>query len=192
MLKEPNWKRVSSGKYVDVNNLTVNDLHILDVEQSLNCITRFTGHWKDVPPLTVAQHSQLCLNLAEMFEPEDKELHLAVLIHDFSESILGDVATPIKRAMGDHWKSFAKPIERLFELKFFDGYVDLELHDRVKLYDLASMDIERRVMWSSMYGKDKWPASPLVTGSLEDKKEMFNMVSGKYINLADEWDRLYV
>lgn len=191
MAKEPLWKRVSSGKYVDMNNLQPDDLHILDVETALNSITRFTGHWKDVPPLTVAQHSMLCLNLAQMFEPDDTELHLAVFTHDFAESLIGDVSTPIKRAMGDAWKVFSKPIETLFELKFLGYRVNLELHDRVKLYDLASMDIERRVMWSSVYGKDKWPASPLVTGTIEDKKNMFNMVSGDYIEVADIWKELY-
>ena len=182
------WKRMSSGRYIDLENLVPEDMDIADVETSLNHIQRFTGHHKDAKPLTVAQHTLLCLTMAELFEPDDLELHKAVLVHDFAETYIGDVATPVKRAMGDRWHSFATPIEQLVEMAFYGSYIGPELHDRVKLYDLASLDIERRVMWSSQYGKDKWPACPLNVGTLEDKMELYNMATqNDHVDIETIW-----
>lgn len=164
---------MSSGKYVDLNNLRLEDMNIEDIGRSLSHILRFTGHFKDVPPLSVAQHSLLCLYMGQLFEPDDTELHLALLTHDFAEAYIGDVSSPVKKAMGDKWYNFAQPIEDLVDIRFFGSLVPPELHDRVKTYDLAALDIERRVMWGSQYGKDKWPACPLNVGTIEDKTELF-------------------
>ena len=189
---KPNfWKRLSSGKYVDIGNLQPDDVSIEDVETSLNHIYRFTGHHKDEKPLTVAQHSLLCLHLVELLEPDEYELQLAVFTHDFAECIIGDVATPVKKAMGKAWYDFAIPIEQIFEKKFFGRLVDPELHDRVKLYDAMALDIERRVMWSSQYGKDKWPMVPLNFGTIEDKKNVFYNVSEFNVFIESTWTHLY-
>jgi len=185
------WKRVSSGKYVDLGNLKQDDISIKDIEVSLNNVIRFTGHYADVPPLTVAQHSMLCLTMAEMFEPDDTELHMAVFSHDFAEAYIGDVASPIKKAMGNHWYNFSEPIERVVEEALLPFDITPEMHDRVKIYDLASLDIERRVMWSSQYGKDKWPASPLNVGSMKDKQDLFDSVADvEWVDLAKIWSGL--
>lgn len=192
MTEKPSlWKRVSSGQYVDINNLIEADLTIEDVNTSLNQIVRFTGHYKDKQPLTVAQHSMLAYNMVCIFEPDNEELKLAVLTHDFAESLIGDVASPIKQAMGITWYNFAKPIEKLFEKKFFGKTVNPELHDRVKLYDLAALDIERRVIWSSQYGKDKWPACPLNVGTVEDKHRLYAQVANKNWDLVSIWKHAY-
>ena len=189
---KPNfWKRLSSGKYVDIGNLQDDDVAIEDVDASLNHIYRFTGHHKDNKPLTVAQHSLLCCYLGQMLEPDEYELHLALFTHDFAESIIGDVATPVKRAMGQSWLDFAVPIERIFEKKFFGRLVDKEMHDRVKLYDAMALDIERRVMWSSQYGKDKWPMVPLNYGTMEDKRIIFNQVSDFEVDISNMWTSMY-
>lgn len=179
---------MSSGKYIDLENLKEEDLEIGDVNTALNNIIRFTGHHKDKQPLTVAQHTLLCLTMAEIFEPEDDDLHRAVLVHDFAEAYIGDVATPVKRAMGDRWHSFATPIEQLIEKRFYGSLMGPEMHDRVKLYDLASLDIERRVMWSSQYGKDKWPATPLNVGTLDDKLHLYKMATASdYVDIETMW-----
>lgn len=188
---KPCWKRLSSGKYVDLNNLQAENLDVKDIETALGGINRFTGHFKDVPPLNVAEHSMLCLQMGRIFEPDDLELHLALLTHDFAEAYIGDVASPVKQVLGDRWYNFATPIEELVELTFYGSYMDPEMHSRVKIYDLASLDIERRVMWSSQYGKDKWPACPLNVGTLEDKQNMFEWAARGDHNIEYEWIKLY-
>jgi len=187
MSKSNYWKRMSSGKYIDMGAFKVEDVDINDINTSLNHIVRFDGHYKDHPPLTVAQHSLLCYNLAQMYEPDQYLLHQAILIHDFAEAYIGDVSTPVKKVMGDLWHSFAGPIEEAVEVAFLGHCMGPEMYSRVKLYDTASLDIERRVMWESQYGKDKWPASVLNTGTLETKREMF-LGLPKYVDLAELWE----
>ena len=182
---------MSSGRYIDLMALTSETMEIEDIETSLNYILRFTGHHKDREPLSVAQHSLLCLTMAELFEPDDYELHLAVFTHDFAEAYIGDVASPVKKAIGDRWYSFATPIEEAAEIAFYGSPMDPEMHDRVKTYDLAALDIERRVMWSSQYGKDKWPACPMNVGTIEDKTSLFDAVCGNYVEVKDIWKGLY-
>lgn len=184
------WKRLASGKYVDLNNLCFTDLNIDDVDVSLNNIIRFTGHYKDESPLTVAQHSNLCLRLAQM-DTEFSHIHLATLIHDFSESLIGDVVSPVKKAMGQSWLDFAKPIEKIFDFKFFGGDIIQEVHEIVKIYDLQALDIERRVMWSSQYGKDKWPPYRDRSFGMHHKQELFEWAKKTPPNLKENWDYLY-
>lgn len=185
------WKRMSSGRYVDLLNLSEDDLDIKDIEVALNYIYRFTGHHKDEEPLTVAQHSVLTKKLAEYYEPEDKELHLACLVHDFAEAYIGDISSPVKWAMGPLYRKFSDPIEELVNKKFFGKDVDPELHDRIKVYDLAALDIERRMLWSSQYGKDKWPTNPLNTGTMADKSVWFYEAKNGPTNLSTMWEELY-
>jgi len=184
------WKRVASGKYIDLKNLSVDDLNIEDVDISINNILRFTGHYKDHSPLTVAQHSNLCLRLAQL-NTNLLPIHLATLTHDFAESLIGDVVSPVKKALGKNWKKFAKPIENTFEMKFFGGLVPTEVKDIVKLFDLWSLDIERRVMWSSQYGKDKWPTIGNEDFNTKDKIELFNWAKSTPPNIKDTWIKLY-
>jgi hypothetical protein len=182
------WKRVSSGKYVDLNNLQIDDLDIDDVVVSLANIIRFSGHHKDEEPLRVDQHSNLVLYLAE--GEGDHELSLACLVHDFEEYLIGDVVTPVKKAMGDAWHKFYQPIGDIVQTKFFGKTFGEELEQRVKMYDLMALDIERRSMWSSQRGKDKWPPYPTHM-SLVEKSDLFNWAKEDKPNLKAKWEDLY-
>lgn len=189
MSKQPCWKRMSSGKYVDLNNLTEDMIDLGDINMSLNHIYRFTGHHKNRAPLTVAQHSKLCLMLAQTMHPNDTELHKAVLSHDFAEAYIGDVATPVKRAMGDRWYQFAKPLEALVERAVMGYNFDQDMHDQVKIFDLMALDIERRSMWDSQVGMDKWPVVNS-QHTLESKRALFRKVARRAVNLELEWGKL--
>ena len=189
MNKQPCWKRMSSGKYVDLNNLTEEMIDLGDINMSLNHIYRFTGHHKNRAPLTVAQHSKLCLMLAKTMHPEDKDLHKAVLVHDFAEAYIGDVATPVKRAMGDRWYDFAKPLEAVVEKAVLGYNIDQDMHDAVKMFDLMALDIERRSMWDDQRGMDKWPTRG-TTDTVESKRVLFRSVANSAVDLELEWEFL--
>lgn len=176
-MSEPAWKRLSSGRYIDLANLTEDDVHIEDIETPLNNIKRFTGHYKDRPPLTVAQHSLLCLNLALEDDPENHELHLRVFTHDFAEAYIGDVATPVKKVMGKFWYDFARPIEHTVEKKMVGSLPTPDMKDAVKFYDAFALDIERRSLWEDQRGKDKWPPFNEISKSLRWKKVQFMVAS---------------
>lgn len=189
MPKQPCWKRMSSGKYVDLNNLTEEMIDLGDINMSLNHIYRFTGHHKNRAPLTVAQHSKLCLMLAQTMHPDNLELQRAVLVHDFAEAYIGDVATPVKRAMGDRWYDFAKPLEAVVEKAVLGHNIDQDMHDAVKMFDLMALDIERRSMWDDQRGVDKWPTTG-TTDSVKAKRDLFRSVSVRDVDLVLEWEFL--
>ncbi len=181
-------KRVSSGKYIDLANFTVEDVDIDDINRSLNMQRRFTGHYKDVPPLTVAQHTLLCTILSEMLFPGDEVIRKAVVLHDWEETFTGDIITPIKFLIGPEvLETVVKPVKKAIYQKFWP-YLDIDpmsdaIHKAVKICDYLSLDIERRVMWKDQTGKDKWPQVDFKL-SLLDKQALFNEVANAYVDLG--------
>jgi hypothetical protein len=179
---------MSSGKYLDLNNFKPEDVDINDIDTALNMTYRFNGHYKDVKPLTVAQHTYLCLVLAKMLFPDEPRVHRAVIIHDFAEAFYGDVSTPVKRMLGDKFKEFVKPIDDAVDTTFWyadEKNPDDHVRQCVKVCDGLSFDIERRTMWVSQMGKDKCPTTPDVKLSLSDKEALFNEAqSYDYINMG--------
>ncbi len=158
-------KRVSSGKYIDLASLTVDDVNILDINRALNYIYRFTGHWKDNPPLTVAQHTKLVHRLATELFPDDLEIELDCVCHDMPEAYTGDIATPLKKLFGTQFKDYEGQIEDTVYLKLYDPIVKhkltKEVYEARKVCDLLALDIERRAIWLDPKGKDHWPDIPM-------------------------------
>ena len=66
----------------------------------------------------MAQHSWLCLRLAQEFFENEDGLYTKVFIHDFAEAYIGDVASPVKKALGQAWYDFADPIEEAVNRAF--------------------------------------------------------------------------
>lgn len=81
--------RVFDGTLVDPYNLTETDMKPVVFIHALSCINRFTGH--AIHPYTVGQHTR---NLA-LLVPE--HLKRVALVHDFSEALFNDMASPIKQ-----------------------------------------------------------------------------------------------
>lgn len=167
-------KRLSSGKYVDLSNLSIDDIDIEDISRSLNYIYRFTGHWKDREPLTVAEHTMLVVQLCETLFPDDLETKLDCVIHDFPESYTGDVATPLKKLFGQAFKDYEGAIEDIVYAKFYTPVIGHELtketYEKRKICDLLALDIERRAIWSDPKGKQHWPEIPMESVLKRDEK----------------------
>lgn len=190
-------KRLSSGEYIDLSDIKRENVTLENIVPALQYIFRFTGHHADNPPLTVAQHSLLTMRLAEE-KKEHPVVQLCCLTHDFAEAFIGDVATPLKRYMGDAWYKLATPIEYMVNDVFSPEGNDPEMHERVKKYDSAALDIERRVMWLNQRGKKYWPTPLFDYGTLQEKAKMFvdvqrygfnTPVVANYCRLMKELDR---
>lgn len=174
------WKRLAEGQYVDLYNLSLRDINIVDINRSLNKIIRFNGHYKDKEPLTVAQHTYLCLELAKILFPNENKIHRAVILHDFGEAYLGDITTQVKALLGEAYRNLAKEVDNLIYKKFWpylgEKNPDNSIKASVKVCDYLSLDIERRSMWKSQLGKDKWPDTVEGLFSLKEKETMFDRV----------------
>ena len=82
-----------TGRMVDLTRMTARDVDPVDIAHALSMICRFNGHVTEF--YSVAQHS---INVARMVTPHDR---LAALLHDAAEAYMGDIVSPIKRAMPD-------------------------------------------------------------------------------------------
>ena len=172
-------KRVSSGKYIDLAKFTKKDVDIKDINTSLNFLYRFTGHYKTVPPLTVAQHTHLVMLFAEKVFPNEKDVLFDCLLHDFAEAYYGDIATPLKKLFGDSYRDYAAEVDEAVYSKLWiiDKPFDDLIAAKCKVCDLLALDTERRVIWADQTGKKHWPEIPSDTFSLDEKRQMFKRVS---------------
>ena len=99
------WMLTASGAkyYVGGVGMAHNEYNPHDIAHALAQINRFNGHAKR--PYSVAEHSLVCMEIAQHLELPPV-VQLACLMHDAHEAYTGDVATPIKRCVGDNWGFF--------------------------------------------------------------------------------------
>lgn len=130
--------QLASGVYFDFLDPASTPLTIEDIAAGLSRICRFTGQLGDHVPYdavyTVAQHSVLA---SENCEPG---YELEALMHDASESVLGDVSSPLKQLMPcyraiEHGVEYS--ISRTFNLP-------TKMSAPVKAIDLVMLATEKR------------------------------------------------
>ena len=132
------------GKF-DYQDPDPKDVNLADVVNALIRVSRFAGHLPH-PRMrySVLDHSVLVRELLVWaFPTAGPELRLGALLHDAAEAYLGDVTTPMKRAMGGPWRRFENRVERAV----FQGLgipMDLVKSFEVKATDLLAYQVERR------------------------------------------------
>jgi len=201
MQKPPAYKRMASGKYIDLNNFTEKDVSITDINTALNSIVRFGGHYKERKPLTVAQHTNLVVALSKRLFPDEPEVHFDSLLHDFPETYYGDVATPLKQIFGDVYRNYVRGIDGIVYNALWKDYPYIKdyniIHQKTKICDMLALDIERRAMWDSQIGKSFWPVINLsgieksaVEFSMEEKLDMFSDVAKYHPDLEQMYKKM--
>lgn len=146
------WMMTSTGKKFWPEDPRPEELDIVDIAHGLANQIRFGGQIKE--RYTVAQHSVHVLELVMLQEAKDKlhvvdwqALKLAALLHDGAEAFLGDMPTPVKRALPDY-----KRLEGLcmaaIESRWV-GYVAPQERHIIKAADLDMLAVEAR----RFYGK---------------------------------------
>lgn len=184
-------KRMSSGKYLDLGELTSEDVSLDDINTSLNYIYRFTGHHKDREPLTVAQHSALVLNLGRRLFPNELDVQMHCLMHDWPEAYYGDVATPLKKLMKKWYQQYTERVDELVYEKYYLFVLTNEVEEKCKICDLLALDIERRAMWKDQRGKELWPDTPLELMGLKEKLSLFDTYqSVRFVNIKEMYEEL--
>lgn len=147
----PVWKRVCSGAYIDLLELTSDDVTLDDMVTALSRQLRFDGHGM-LEPLSIMQHQMLALALiAPTASPADK---LAALIHDAHEYLIGDMGTPTKILTGAQEPKY---IKRAVRDALHPNWADVN-YSLVKDADLFALEVERKAMWPVEPGDSRyWP-----------------------------------
>lgn len=113
--------RTVSGRRIDLEHLTPDDIDLGDIVCALARCCRFAGHIRQ--HYSVAQHS---LFVAGLCDPADRK---AALLHDASEAYLGDLSRHLKHS------------EYLEGYRRLEGRVQDAIHDR---FDVEYGNVRRQ------------------------------------------------
>lgn len=139
---------VRSGKLLDLENPDPDLINIHDIAHALGFTARFQGHTKFF--YSVAQHSVFVADLVKKNGGALQTQH-AALLHDAHEAYLGDIPTPLKRALraaGTAYDDLTRLVDKAVGERF--GIDPALFHcDLVRQCDAAALIIEGRQLLTS-------------------------------------------
>lgn len=152
--------KTRSGTIVPFSDPQLGDIKFFDIALAISNTFRFTGH----ATVTVAQHTQevgrKMMDHFERDDPERKEAGLVGTAHDFVETYIGDMSSPLKRVVRGDYKTiehrFQGVIYERFGLrKALDRYYEMmKAADMECLYEDAIRCGMDGVEYDACYGED--------------------------------------
>jgi len=142
--KRDGWISTYTGKKFYVFNPNIDDIDIIDIARALSMICRFNGHVKRF--YSVAQHSVL---VSKLVSPE---IAMEGLLHDATESIIGDMIRPVKRFMvefKDVENKLEQAIAEKFKLDFISNHNEIKKADNIALVTEARDLLTTQVIMDS-------------------------------------------
>jgi uncharacterized protein len=113
------WQRMLSGRRLDLLNPRPQDIEIEDIAHGLSRVARWNGQTLGEYPFTVAQHSLLVDDiLYDMENKLERRWHLACLLHDAAEYVIGDMISPFKNALHLSYRDFEDRLQRAIHRRF--------------------------------------------------------------------------
>src|ERR1700730_16334948 len=89
------WRRVPSGRRLDLLDPSPLDVEIDDIAHGLARVARWNGQTTGRHAFSVAQHTVMVDDIATVLAPGiGAHGRLAVLLHDAPEYVIGDMITP--------------------------------------------------------------------------------------------------
>src|SRR5439155_5986857 len=124
------WQRMLSGRRLDLLDPSALDVEIEDIAHGLARVARWNGQTRGAHIFSVAQHALLVECIARHREPNlGRSLRLAVLLHDASEYVIGDMISPFKAVIGDVYIAVEARLRAAIHVRFG---LPVELPDRVQ------------------------------------------------------------
>jgi 5'-deoxynucleotidase YfbR-like HD superfamily hydrolase len=137
------WQRMLSGRRLDLLNPSPVDIEIGDIAHGLSRVARWNGQTSGDYPFSVAQHSLLVENIAGQMGEMSPAWHLAILLHDAPEYVIGDMISPFKNALHLDYKSFEEKLQRAVHIRFgLPPVITPDLKKRMKDADRAAAWLE--------------------------------------------------
>ncbi len=162
------WIQTYTGKAFDLLDPKPEQVDVRDIAHALSLLCRFTGHCERF--YSVAQHSCMVARIArDLWRAEHdaecpRPVLLRALLHDAAEAYVGDVSTPLKRAIRgegqlSEYDVVTHRIEQVIEAALIPraavlvprGIVDLNAHvqEIVKRADLIALATEHAALFDS-------------------------------------------
>ena len=134
------WQRMLSGRRLDLLDPSPLDIEIEDIAHGLARVARWNGQTKGEHAFSVAQHSVLVEAVVGQLWPTTSATDLlGALLHDAPESVIGDMISPFKTALGVDYKQFEARLEAAIRLRFgLSPHMSDEIKARVKQADQFS------------------------------------------------------
>lgn len=117
MVQPRAWQRMLSGRRLDLLDPSPVDVEIEDIAHGLSRVARWNGQTSGEWPYSVAQHSLLVEAIAA-HRGLAPRWHLAALLHDAPEYVVGDLITPFKAAVGLDYKLLEGRLSVAVHLRF--------------------------------------------------------------------------
>lgn len=150
------WILTATGRHLDLAKPRLSDVAPLDIAWALAQTNRFTGH--ALRPYSVAEHSLLVCEIAEVHFGLDAHAQLAALTHDAHEAYTGDLCTPAKAAIGQPWHNFESLVESAVRCALQTNAAANQFAVQIKAADLIALATEKRdLMPRHDAGLIPWP-----------------------------------
>jgi len=113
------WQRMLSGRRLNLVEPSPLDIEIGDIALGLARNTRWNGQTVGPHGWSVAQHSDLVVEIVRRLKPRaSAALLMAAKLHDASEYVTHDLITPLKAVVGDVFKEVEQRLTRAIYLRF--------------------------------------------------------------------------
>jgi uncharacterized protein len=112
------WQRMLSGRRLDLLDPTPVDIEIIDIAHGLAFVARWNGQTRGEWPYSVAEHSLLVEQLFGRLGDFSPRWHLAALLHDAPEYVIGDMISPVKAAVGPGYGDLDARLTAAVHLRF--------------------------------------------------------------------------
>lgn len=133
-----------SGRRLDLLDPTPMDIEIEDIAHGLSFVARWNGQTLGDYPYSVAEHSILVTKIFERMEPKSPaKWHLAALLHDAPEYVIGDMISPVKAAVGSGYEDLDERLASAIHIRFgLPAKIPAEVKRKIKVADKVSAWME--------------------------------------------------
>lgn len=108
-----------SGRRLDLLDPTPVDIEIEDIAHGLAFVARWNGQTRGDYAYSVAEHSLLVETIhARLCPGAPARWHLAALLHDAPEYVIGDMISPVKAAVGPDYGALDDRLTAAIHLRF--------------------------------------------------------------------------
>lgn len=150
------WILTATGERVDLAAPRPSTIAPMDIAWALAQTNRFTGH--ALRPYSVAEHSLLVAEIAEVHFGLDTNGVLAALTHDAHEAYTGDLCSPAKAVIGEPWHQFEGTLEHACRMALGTSPASAQYAAHIKAADLIALATEKRDLMPSHHaGLIPWP-----------------------------------